>query len=70
MNTRSPSDRSDLFDLVEVQCPYCFERVEVALESDVWGELVMDCEVCCNPWQVKVTRDDWGDPDVKVERSE
>ncbi|HEX3128545.1 MAG TPA: CPXCG motif-containing cysteine-rich protein [Thermoanaerobaculia bacterium] len=29
---------------------------------------MQDCEVCCNPWQVTVTRDRDGDADVRVER--
>lgn len=57
-------------DVLEVQCPWCFERVEIAVESDTWGTLVQDCEVCCNPWQVTITRDRYGDVDVRVERSD
>ena len=57
-------------DLAEVQCPYCFERIDFIVEADAWGEMVVDCEVCCNPWQVTVTRDDRGDPDVKIDRLE
>ena len=53
---------------IEVQCPYCGERVEIAVEADVWGSMVQDCEVCCQPWQLTITRDRDGDPDVKVER--
>ena len=56
-------------DRIEVQCPWCGERVEMALEPDVWGDFVQDCEVCCNPWQVTVVRDRWGDADVRVERA-
>jgi hypothetical protein len=37
-----------------VTCPYCGEEVEVYLESDVSGTFVQDCEVCCNPWRVRV----------------
>ena len=29
--------------------------VEVLLESDVAGSLVQDCEVCCNPWLLRVS---------------
>jgi hypothetical protein len=43
-------------DTVTVQCPYCFERVEIAIEEDVEGALVQDCEVCCRPWQLVVRR--------------
>ena len=35
-------------------CPYCGEEVEIYLEPDVRGTLVQDCEVCCNPWRVRV----------------
>jgi hypothetical protein len=38
-----------------VTCPYCGEAVEIFLEADVRGTLVQDCEVCCNPWQLRVT---------------
>jgi hypothetical protein len=40
-----------------VYCPYCGEHTEITLEPDVLGTLVMDCEVCCRPWEVHVTRD-------------
>jgi len=38
-----------------VTCPYCGERVEIVVEEDVRGSFVQDCEVCCNPWRVRVT---------------
>ena len=41
----------------QVMCPYCGEEVEIYLEPDVRGTLVQDCEVCCNPWLVRITRD-------------
>jgi len=40
-----------------VTCPYCGEEVEIFLEPDVLGELVQDCEVCCNPWLLRVRGD-------------
>jgi hypothetical protein len=40
-----------------VTCPYCGEDVEIYVEPDVRGTLVQDCEVCCNPWQLRVTSD-------------
>jgi len=39
-----------------VTCPYCGEEVAIAVEEDVRGSFVQDCEVCCNPWLVRVTR--------------
>jgi hypothetical protein len=29
--------------------------VEIYVEPDVRGTLVQDCEVCCNPWYVRVS---------------
>ena len=40
-----------------IVCPYCGEEAEITVEPDVQGSLVMDCEVCCQPWQVDVSRD-------------
>ena len=39
-----------------VTCPYCGEEVEIHVEEDVRGSFVQDCEVCCNPWLVRVRR--------------
>jgi hypothetical protein len=43
-------------DVFEVTCPYCGEPGEVYVEPDVGGQFVQDCEVCCNPWLVRVVR--------------
>jgi hypothetical protein len=37
-----------------IQCPYCGEQVTIYVEPDVKGSFVQDCEVCCNPWRVRV----------------
>jgi hypothetical protein len=42
-------------DRFVVLCPYCGEEVEIYLEPDLTGSFVQDCEVCCNPWRVRVT---------------
>jgi len=44
-----------LGDAFLVICPYCSEEVEIYVEPDVRGTFVQDCEVCCNPWRVRVT---------------
>lgn len=61
---------TDFGDTIEVQCPYCFERVEILIEADTWGSLVQDCEVCCNPWQLTIRRDRDGDPEVRIEKAQ
>jgi hypothetical protein len=49
----------DFEDAFHVTCPYCGEDVEVYVEPDIRGTFVQDCEVCCNPWRLRVvaTRD-------------
>lgn len=44
-------------------CPYCGEEVDLDID-DTGGSrqsFVQDCPVCCQPWQVEVTRDGDGD---------
>ena len=46
-------------------CPYCGEEVDVNFDASAGARqsYVEDCPVCCQPWQVEVTRDadgDWG----------
>jgi hypothetical protein len=56
-------------DVFRVTCPYCGEEVEIYVEPDVRGSFVQDCEVCCNPWRVSVSRDE-GDRYVSVVRAD
>ena len=64
MTERPPADP------LEIQCPFCGEILELALEADLSGRLVQDCEVCCNPIQLDIRRDAWGDAEVRVERAD
>jgi hypothetical protein len=59
----------DAEDLFEVTCPYCGEDVTIRVEPDVRGAFVQDCEVCCNPWLVQVTRHEDG-TDIAVRRGD
>ena len=59
----------DVADEFFVVCPYCGEELEIYVEPDVTGTFVQDCEVCCNPWRVRVSgRDD--DRAVSVRRAD
>ena len=42
--------------IADVVCPYCGEEVTIAVDPGGGSvqEYVEDCEVCCNPWHVKV----------------
>jgi hypothetical protein len=52
-----------------VTCPYCGEEIELYVEPDVQGDLVQDCEVCCNPWLIRVFTDE-GERSVQVGRAD
>ena len=56
-------------DTFLVACPCCGETVQIYVESDVRGSFVQDCEVCCNPWRVRVRRED-GERSVEVVRAD
>ena len=51
-------------DFVGSACPYCGEEVEIDIDPGGGSRqrFVQDCPVCCQPWEVEVTRDsddDW-----------
>lgn len=53
---------------IPVQCPYCWQRIEVTMDLSVLPqEFVEDCEVCCRPILFKVSRDASGEPVVETE---
>lgn len=56
-------------DMTTVQCPWCFEQVEIAIDPQTEGQLVRDCEICCRPWDVRVLRGRNGSLQVRVTRS-
>ncbi|SDW91129.1 Cysteine-rich CPXCG [Lutibacter oricola] len=36
------------------QCPYCWEEISMLLDSSVHSQTyIEDCEICCNPIQIK-----------------
>ncbi|HEX9458901.1 MAG TPA: CPXCG motif-containing cysteine-rich protein [Thermoanaerobaculia bacterium] len=50
-------------DSIPLNCPYFGEEVDLDVD-DTGGSrqsYVQDCPVCCQPWQVEVTRDRDGD---------
>ena len=51
-----------------VRCPYCDELNDIALDpgSGSVQEYVQDCEVCCQPWNVRVSYDEAGRAAVEV----
>ncbi|MGM0769199.1 MAG: CPXCG motif-containing cysteine-rich protein [Pseudomonadota bacterium] len=46
-------------DSVLIQCPYCWETLEISVDPSVREqEYVEDCQVCCQPILLKVRLDD------------
>ena len=56
-----------LIDGHEVQCPWCFERVELILCAQEIDVFIEDCEVCCKPWMITVSRSQNGAKRIDVE---
>lgn len=57
-------------DVAQVQCPYCFEVLELYVDPEGAGSMVQDCDVCCRPWQLFVERSDDGELFVSVARAQ
>lgn len=57
-------------DVAPVQCPYCFEQVDLWVDPGTSGAYVEDCAVCCRPWRVSAWRDHDGALQVSVERAQ
>ena len=54
---------------VEINCPYCWERIELLIDcSSANQEYTEDCEVCCRPIAVSVDLTEEGDPQVEVRK--
>ena len=60
-NRSMPDPFISIPDQFNIVCPYCGESVDVYLEPDVEGNLVQDCAVCCNPWDINV----WDDGEAR-----
>jgi hypothetical protein len=56
----------------EVVCPYCGALNEIALDpgGGPMQEYVEDCEVCCRPWEVRVSYRRDGSAEIRVEAAE
>ncbi|TFG51063.1 MAG: CPXCG motif-containing cysteine-rich protein [Gemmatimonadales bacterium] len=67
---RSGPQENDAWDTeADVTCPCCGEGVTVGLDPGGGPSqtYVEDCQVCCQPWRVRVNYDDNGVARVWVE---
>lgn len=56
---------------VIIQCPYCWESIEILVDCSVdEQEYVEDCQVCCRPIIMSVMVGGDGAPQVSVRRED
>ncbi len=61
----------DLGVSVEIQCPYCWERILLAVDPSVpEQEYVEDCLVCCRPIEIRARIDERGRAEVIARRED
>ena len=54
-------------DSVLIQCPYCWETLDISVDPSVpEQEYVEDCQVCCRPILLRVDFDDNLTPHVEA----
>ena len=60
---------AELAETTSVYCPYCGQSVEMILDASggETQEYVEDCEICCQPWAVRVSIGSDGVPHVEVQ---
>lgn len=57
-------------ELVTVQCPYCWENIEIEVETGEEPQrFIQDCSVCCRPIQFDVANGEEG-VEVSASRSD
>lgn len=48
-------------------CPYCWQEISMVLDTSVRSQkYIEDCEVCCNPIEVRYIVDDEGSIDFEA----
>ena len=52
---------STMLDFHTVQCPFCGEPIELAVDGSAGAQAyIEDCQVCCCSMNVSVRPDEWG----------
>ena len=60
-----------LQDEVEIECPYCGERITLLVDGSAGAqEYIEDCQVCCRPMNIFVTVNEDDRPQVEVRRDD
>ena len=61
----------NLQEEVEIECPYCGERITLLVDGSAGSqEYIEDCQVCCRPISLCVTVNEGGPPQVEARRDD
>ncbi|MFT5356256.1 MAG: hypothetical protein ACI9KE_003479 [Polyangiales bacterium] len=63
-------NETSLEDELIVACPYCYQSQLLYIDPGTRGRFVQDCDVCCRPWDVNVSRDERGGVYADVSRAQ
>jgi len=56
-----------LLDSHTIQCPYCWEQIELSIDSSFEEQqYVEDCQVCCNPIIITVNAVPGSPPQIEA----
>ena len=56
---------ANTLETVDVQCPYCWETIDILVDCSVESqEYIEDCQVCCRPIEFDILVDEDGLPSV------
>ncbi len=59
----------NLQESVDIQCPYCWETIEVLVDLSISEQsYVEDCQVCCRPILLSISIIADGSPRIEVTR--
>ncbi len=48
-------------------CPYCWEEISFVLDASIEGQsYIEDCEVCCQPIQIRYSAEDFAIVDFEA----
>lgn len=58
-------------DTYQISCPYCGETIELLIDTSAGTQqYVEDCEVCCQPMNVRVAIIGNGEVEVSADRDD
>jgi len=61
----------NLDESILVTCPYCGEQIELEIDCTIsHQEYIEDCQVCCQPINLRVTVSDEGQLQVEAHRDD